>query len=136
MAISRRVVLRFPRSLLDQPIICQLVRDYDLTFNILKASITPREEGLMVLELSGQEGNYQSALNYLSEWGISVESLSKTVIRDEAKCVHCGACTAICPGNALDTDLSTMLVNFDDTKCLACGLCIKVCPFRAMEMRL
>ncbi|MBM4445669.1 MAG: (Fe-S)-binding protein, partial [Chloroflexi bacterium] len=39
MAISRRVVLHFPRTLVEQPIIYRLVRDYDLSFNILKASV-------------------------------------------------------------------------------------------------
>ena len=48
MAVARRVVLHFPRSLVDQPIIYKLVRDFDLQFNILKASVTPNEEGLLV----------------------------------------------------------------------------------------
>jgi hypothetical protein len=51
--ISKRIVLHFPHRLVDQPIVYKLVKDFDLQFNILKAYVTPQEEGLMVLELSG-----------------------------------------------------------------------------------
>jgi hypothetical protein len=40
----------------ERPIIYRLVKDYDLEFNILKASITPEQEGLLVLELKGNPG--------------------------------------------------------------------------------
>ena len=136
VTVSKRVVLHFPRSLVDQPIVCRLVGDYNLVFNILKASVTPKEEGLLVMELSGEEEDYQKALDYLSGVGVSIEPLSKTVVRDETSCVHCGVCVALCPGGALEMDPATRLVDFHDDKCLACGLCIKACPFRAMEMRL
>ena len=53
MAVSKRIVLHFPRRLVDRPIVSRLVRDFNLDFNILKASVTPDEEGLLVLELPG-----------------------------------------------------------------------------------
>ena len=49
--MTKKIVLRFPQNLVDQPIICRLVKDFDLEFNILRASVTPEEEGLLVLEL-------------------------------------------------------------------------------------
>ncbi|MEE9366326.1 MAG: NIL domain-containing protein, partial [Dehalococcoidales bacterium] len=53
MEVSKRVVLHFPRRLVEQPVVYRLVKDYNLEFNILRASITaePEEEGLLVLEL-------------------------------------------------------------------------------------
>ena len=136
MAISRRIVLHFPKALVDQPIIYRLARDFDLEFNILKASVTPKEEGLLVLELTGEEEDYKRGIQYLTEAGVRIQSLSQNVIRDEERCTHCGACLTICPASAFSVEPSTRLVSFSDTKCLACGLCIKACPFRAMEMRL
>ena len=65
MTISKRVVLHFPSRMVDQPIIHRLVRDYDLVLNILKASVTPKEEGIMVLELSGNLGEYEKGIRYL-----------------------------------------------------------------------
>jgi ferredoxin len=135
MSISKRVVLHFPRNLVDRPIVVRLVRDFNLSFNILKASVTPNEEGLLVMELMGEEADYYDGFKYLTEAGVTIEPLSKTVMRDEAKCVHCGACTALCPGDALEMESATRLVQFHDDRCLACGLCIRACPLRAMEMK-
>ena len=136
MTISRRIVLHFPRTLVDRPIISRLVKDYNLDFNILKASVTPKEEGLLVMELSGDEKGYNRGIQYLTETGVRVQSLSQNVIRNETKCTHCGACITICPTNAFFVKPSTKLIMFDDDKYIACGLCIKACPLRAMEVRL
>ena len=134
MAVSKRIVLHFPRRLVDRPIVSRLVKDYDLEFNILKASVTPEEEGLMVLELSGKQANYDKGIRYLTESGVKIQSLSQNVIRNEERCTHCGACITICPTGAFEFEPSTKRVMFDDEKCLACGLCIKACPPRAMEV--
>ena len=136
MAVARRVVLHFPRSLVDQPIIYKLVRDFDLQFNILKASVTPNEEGLLVLELSGDRERYEAGVKYLSEVGVEIQPLSRDIYRNEERCTHCGACVAICPTGAFTLALPSRRVKFLDKKCIVCGLCIKACPPRAMEMRL
>jgi len=134
MAVSKRIVLHFPRRLVDQPIVSRLVKDYNLDFNILKAFFTPDEEGLMVLEISGEQKDYDKGIRYLTETGVRIQSLSQDVTRNEERCTHCGACISICPPHAFKLDLVTRRVNFDDEKCLACGLCIKACPPRAMEL--
>jgi len=134
MAVSKRIVLHFPRRLVDRPIVSRLVKDYDLEFNILKASVTPEEEGLMVLELIGKQANYDKGIRYLTESGVKIQSLSQNVIRNEERCTHCGACITICPTGAFEVEPSTKRVMFYDEKCLACGLCIKACPPRAMEV--
>ncbi len=134
MAVSKRIVLHFPRRLVDRPIVYRLVKDYDLEFNILKAFFTPEEEGLMVLEISGEQKDYDKGIRYLTETGVRIQSLSQDVIRNEERCTHCGACITICPPRAFELDFVTRRVNFNDEKCLACGLCIKACPPRAMEV--
>ncbi len=135
MAISKRIVLHFPRRLVEQPIICRLAQDFNLEFNILKASVTPKEEGLLVLELSGEQKDYDRGIQYLTETGVRIQSLSQDVIRDEERCTHCGACITICPAGAFSIEPSTRLVDFCDTKCIVCGLCIRACPLRAMELK-
>lgn len=132
--VSKRIVLKFPHKLVDQPIVYRLVKDFDLEFNILKAYVTPREEGLMVLELKGEDANLDKALKYVKSLGVSVQPLSKDIKRNDSKCTHCGACVPICPTGALVTDPLTRKVFFYDTKCIACELCIKACPPRAMEL--
>jgi len=134
MAVSKRIVLHFPRRLVDQPIVCRLVKEYNLDFNILKASITPDDEGLMVLELKGKQADFDKGISYLSKTGLRIQPLSQNVIRNEVRCTHCGACVAICPAAAFEVDPVTRLVNFRDEKCLVCGICLTACPPRAMEL--
>ena len=136
MVVSKRIVLHFPRRLVEQPVIYRLVKDYNLEFNILKASITaePDEEGLMVLELKGEQAEYDKGVNFLLKSGVKIQSLSQDVTRNEARCTHCGACITICPPGAFELDPETRQVKFDDEKCVACGICIKACPPRAMEV--
>ena len=134
MTVSKRIVLHFPQRLVDRPIVYRLIKDYDLAFNILKASVTPEQEGLMVLELSGEQQDYDKGIRYLTENGVKIQSLSQNVIRNEDRCTHCGACVTICPTRAFEVDAVTRQVRFYDEKCVACGLCLKSCPPRAMEV--
>jgi len=134
MVHKKKIVLHFPPRLVDQPIVYKLVKDFDLQFNILKASVTPPEEGLMVLELSGKKENYEKGIEYLVSCGLKIQPLSRDVIRDDLKCTHCGVCVAICPTQALSVDLKTRKVNFQSDKCIACEACVKICPPRAMEV--
>ncbi len=132
--ISKRIVLRFPRRMVDRPIVSKLVREYNLDFNILKASVTPDEEGLLVMELTGRRDDYDRGILYLTEAGVHIQDLSQDVTRNEDRCTSCGACITICPAGAFELDIVTRKVSFDNEKCLACELCIKACPPRAMEL--
>lgn len=133
--ISKRIVLHFPHRLVDQPIVYKLVNDFNLKFNILKAYVTPQEEGLMVLELSGKKEDFNKGIEYLQSCGVKIKPLSQDVVRNEAKCTDCGVCIPICPTGALTMDAQTRKVHFHSKKCIACELCVKICPTRAMEVR-
>lgn len=130
----KRVVLHLPRRMLDAPILYKLIKDFDLEFNILKASITPEEEGIMVVELKGQQSHYEQGVQYLENSGVKIQSLSQDVTRNENRCTSCGACLTICPAGAFSSETGTFRVIFNSAKCVACGLCIKACPPRAMEL--
>jgi len=134
MVVSKRIVLHFPKRTVDRPIVYRLVKDYDLEFNILKALFTPDAEGLMILEINGEQEDYDKGIRYLTRSGLKIQALSQDVIRNEERCTHCGACITICPTDAFELDPVTRRVNFNDDKCVACGQCIKACPPRAMEL--
>lgn len=134
MTVSKRIVLHFPPRIVDQPIVYRLVKDFDLQFNILKASITPGREGILVMELAGKQRNYDQGIKYLTETGVKIQSLSQDVVRNETRCTHCGACITLCPTNAFSLEPETRRVLFDHAKCVVCELCIKACPPRAMEL--
>lgn len=132
---SKILTLRFSRQIVDEPIVVNLVKKFDLTFNILKATIYPRREGLMVLELSGHRKNFQRGVRYLKSLGVKVESIGQDIKRDDIKCFQCGACTAVCPTGALFIQRPEMEVIFDKEKCSGCEWCVPACPARAMEVK-
>lgn len=131
---TRRVVFKFPKHLIDEPITSQLVKDFDLDFNILRADITANSEGLLILGLTGTDAALDRALAWARQQGVEVQPLSKDVVRSEERCTHCGACINVCPTEALTIDLETREVTFNDNRCIACELCVPACPFRAMEV--
>jgi L-aspartate semialdehyde sulfurtransferase ferredoxin len=132
---SKILVLHFPKTEVQKPVVCDLVRRFDLVFNILNATILPREEGVMVLELSGARKNFKEGVEYLKNQGVLVKHASREVKRNNRKCIHCGACTAVCPTGALSVQRPEMTVEFDLQKCSVCELCVPACPARAMEVR-
>jgi len=133
---TRIYILRFPKDIVDQPIISRLVKQFDIEFNILKATILPQHEGLMILELRGQKENIKKGLTYLKGLDVTAESIATSIHRDDEKCFQCGACTGICPTGALSLQRPEMAVIFDAEKCSGCGLCVAVCPVKAMEVSL
>ncbi len=133
--MKARLVLRFPPLLVDQPVVYKLVKDYNLIFNILRAEITPASEGLMVLEIEGEEEDFKQGLKYLEERGVKFQPLSQDVVMKEELCTHCGACIIHCPTGALYYD-DERKVLFAPDKCIACEICVEICPYRAMEVTL
>jgi len=132
----RRVILRFPSFLTNQPIVYRLAKDFGLEFNILKASVNPEKEGLLVMEIKGEEGQIQEGIRYLLDKGVIVESFGQRVVFNSERCIHCGLCVGLCPVGAFIMDEVTFEVIFQEEKCLACGLCVKACLVRAMEVQL
>lgn len=132
---SRILILRFPKTEISKPTVCHLAKNFDLSFNILRATILPRKEGIMVLELLGTKKNFKLGISYLREQGVLVQNASQEVTRNKEKCIHCGACTAVCPSGALSVNRKTMEVEFDQKRCSVCELCVPACPTRSMEAR-
>ncbi len=128
--------LRFPKETSDQPIIYRLIKEYDVEVNILRADILPQREGILILELTGHKPNITSGLDYIKGLGVSIERLATRVRRDDKKCFQCGACTGVCPVDALYIRRTDMAVLFDADKCTGCSQCVQICPVRAMEMSL
>jgi L-aspartate semialdehyde sulfurtransferase ferredoxin len=131
--ISQNVLLIFKANIMYKPVIYRLAKDFDLVFNILEAKILPRKEGRLLLELRGEEDLVEQGIQFLKEHQVGVEFLKDRISRDDDLCVHCGACTGLCPTEALCLVRPEMKVSFDVDKCVACGVCGLVCPFGAMK---
>ncbi len=130
---SKNVLLIFNQHIMYKPIIYRLARDFNIIFNVLEAKILPKLEGRIILELRGSENDVETCISYLREERVQVEILADKIRRDEEKCIHCGACTAVCRTDALVIRRDTMEVEFHPEKCVACGLCKLACPVKAMS---
>ncbi|MCS7280123.1 MAG: 4Fe-4S binding protein [Desulfobacterota bacterium] len=133
--MKKRILIRFKKEAIDKPIVYRLAKDYDLIFNILRAHVYPKAESIMVLEIEGDDANFEKGIEYLKSKNLEIEPIEQDITRDEEKCVHCGICTSVCATEALSIDRKDkMRVKFDYEKCVACELCVKVCPVRAMNV--
>jgi len=130
------VYLSFPPEVSGRPVVCNLGKLFELSFNILKADISPRHEGAMTLEISGLEPDFQKGVSYLKENGVRITPVAHKIFRDEESCIHCGVCTSMCPTKALIVEKGSRMVSFDVDKCSACGMCTRVCPVHAMTLDL
>ena len=129
-----KYVLKIPPRLVEHPTATELVRDYHVVVNILRAEIEPDEEGMLVVELTGKKKDIDAGLEYVKGLGVEVEPLSKDIIWHEDLCTECTACRSVCPTGALSTKEGDMTVTFDQSKCIACELCIPACPYGAVEI--
>ena len=132
--MKQRVILHIPPGLVSQPMICDLVKDYGVSFNILLAQVTEDEEGLLTLEFSGVKNNLGKAIERLQQQGVRVHELSRDIRRDMDKCTHCGVCVGQCPTGALKVQTATQEVEFDAKKCILCELCVPACVYGAMSI--
>ncbi|MBT3318381.1 MAG: 4Fe-4S binding protein [Clostridia bacterium] len=124
--------LLFPPEHTEEPIITKLVKQ-GLSLNILKASISQGNKGKMILEVTGTDDDIAKGIDYLEGQDISIKVYTNSVIRYEEKCMHCGACTAVCPSGALVMNTGSWELEFDMDKCVLCGHCISACPARAIK---
>ena len=85
------------------------------------------------MELRGEEDLLEKGVKFLEDHQVVVENLSDRIWREDELCVHCGACTGLCPTHALSTTPPNMKVDFQVNECVACGMCGLVCPFGAMK---
>lgn len=132
MAI-KKLVFSYPPSLVEEPVTYKLVKDFDLQVNILRATVRPRESGRMVVELKGSRDNMAKAVDYLEDQGVEIDTLVQELRYRSERCVHCTACTAVCPTGALSVEPKTRELIFDHGKCIICEACIPTCSYGAIE---
>ncbi|CCK80272.1 MULTISPECIES: 4Fe-4S dicluster domain-containing protein [Desulfobacula] len=132
---SKIIILNFPAEVTQKAIVCQLTKKYDLLFNILRAQISNKKEGYMVMQISSEsKAAFNKGVKFLKDQGVSISSPEHQIYKNEEICTHCGACTAVCPTDALYIKRPEMEVIFDKEKCSVCELCIVTCPTRAMGL--
>jgi ABC-type methionine transport system ATPase subunit len=76
---SARLFLSFPEHLVDKPIIYEAVKQFDVVPNIRRANVEAHS-GWVILELGGDEGSVEKAIDYFREVGVSVNRMEGDVL--------------------------------------------------------
>jgi len=132
--MEKVVILKFTKKTWNTPVIYGLSQNSKLVFNILEAKVLPRQDAFAIMSLEGSEDEYQKGLDYLRSCNVIIEEVPENIRKDEDRCVHCGACTAVCPTDALFVDGPEKKVVLDRDMCVACGNCVKVCTVQCIEL--
>jgi len=127
--MNARYVFTFPTNIINQPLVYNLIKEFDLKINIFNAYINSGEEGNLAIELEGTKEQISKGLNYAQSIGVSYTTLDKKIIWNHDNCVNCGACTAVCYSGALTVSRKTLKLEFNPDKCTVCELCTDACPF-------
>ncbi|HNS52603.1 MAG TPA: NIL domain-containing protein [Anaerolineae bacterium] len=76
MPVATTVRLDYPGSLLNRPLIHDLVRQFDLLTNILEAQVSSRG-GYLIVMLHGDKGQVAQALAWVAAQGVQARTLSQ-----------------------------------------------------------
>ena len=76
MSVERKVHLTYPAHLVDQPIIHELIRKFEVVVNILEANVT-RQEGWLLVAVRGEEQAVKDSLEWMLAQGIEVKEWAK-----------------------------------------------------------
>lgn len=76
---SVRLFLSFPEELVNQPIIYEAVRRFDVVPNIRRANVESHS-GWVILEVSGDDARVEDAISYFRDIGVSVNRMEGDVL--------------------------------------------------------
>jgi len=133
---KRRIVLTFPEKIVTKPITYQLVKKYDLKFNILRAEITADIEGKILLEVEGSKEKVEEGIDFLESEGITIQDAAKDIVIDKEACINCGVCPSLCITSALEMNPGSHELVFNKDKCILCGFCENSCPVNAIRLKI
>ncbi|MCL0057314.1 NIL domain-containing protein [Dehalococcoidia bacterium] len=69
---KRRVMFTFPTELIQEPIIYNLGRRFDVVTNVRRADVS-EDKGWVVLELEGEEDDIEQGIAWVGSKGVRVD---------------------------------------------------------------
>ena len=76
---KRRVKFTFVESLIKEPIIWKLGRQFEIVTNIRRADVTD-ERGWVILELDGDKDEIERSLEWVRENGVRVDPVYEDIV--------------------------------------------------------
>ncbi|MBA7503176.1 hypothetical protein ES706_01784 [subsurface metagenome] len=76
---KRQLDLIFPEEMVKEPVIWEMSKKFDVIFNIRRARVT-ETTGELVIELDGEDGTLDKAVEWLRKKGIKVKPVTHDVL--------------------------------------------------------
>lgn len=77
--MRKRIYLTYPPGLVREPLVCRMYDEIKVEFNLRTASVTD-EIGIIGLELIGEPGQIDAAIEFFRERGVRVEPIELDVV--------------------------------------------------------
>lgn len=74
-----RLHLTFPHDQVASPVMCQVAKQFDVTFSIRRANVT-HEAGWMDLQLEGSDEEIERAIAFLQQNNVRVDPIEGDII--------------------------------------------------------
>lgn len=133
--MKEKFVLEYTEQVVDEPIIYNLIKRFDVKVNILRAEISPGNEGSMLVEIDSEPDKVTAAKKYLEKQAVRMIPIAQSLGFNQEACMNCGACTAVCFSGCLTIGEPDWTLQVDRSKCIACGLCVKACPLKLFTLQ-
>lgn len=79
MTAPLRLFVSFPETLVDRPMLYEIVKRYDVVPNLRRANVEAHS-GWIILELSGEDAARDDAVEYLEGLGCTVNRMEGDVV--------------------------------------------------------
>ena len=77
--MKKRVYLTYPKEQVKEPLLYQVSKKFDVVTNIRQASVSDKI-GLVALELEGESGEIEKAIQFFIDKGVKVEPIELDII--------------------------------------------------------
>ena len=125
-----KLLLRFLPEMIKSPLISEIILETGAKLNINKANVAP-SGGEIVIDIPPDK--IEDVIRAFKVRDVKVIVLEHPVIRDDERCVNCGACISICPVDVFVFGDDWSVDSIVD-KCVRCGVCISGCPLCALSL--
>lgn len=124
-----KIVLKFPQSIMQNPLIADVVLETGVRINIDRAFVDA-SVGEIVVDVPDEDVERVAAA--FRHRDVEVHEMVTPIWFEEAECIQCGACVSVCPLEVFSRNEDGS-ISMDLKRCVLCRTCITMCPHGALR---